>query len=496
MRKEVSALLLLALLLTGCGKSSSKTSSPPEAPKPSGSAAHPPGSAATPSQPLPADMTHQHAGHNPQVNPSVQPQSTFSVDVDTASYTLVRSYLDRGVLPPAEAVRTEELINYFPQTYPIGSAPLSLYVEGGPSPFRPATHLIQIGLQARPMLASERKPARLTFVVDISGSMNQENRLGLVKRSLGLLLNELRPEDQIGLVVYGTQGRVLQEHTSDKERIRRAIERLQPEGATNVEEGLTLGYELASRHFDKKGINRVILCSDGVANVGVTGPDALLKRIEDYKQQGITLTTVGFGMGNFNDVLMERLADKGDGQYAYVDTLEEADRLFGTELSGTLQVVAKDTKVQVEFDPDQVRAYRLVGYENRAMSNDSFDDESADAGEMGAGHSVTALYEVELQGDATQIGHVTVRYKDSRGETQELTTPIRRPRLGASAQLTWNASVAEFAGILRNSPWSASTTWSNLLVVARQASRNLEAGETYREALHLMETAQRLVQAP
>lgn len=484
MRKELSALLLLALLLTGCGKSSQMA--------PPAHEAAPKASAPTPAQPLPADMNHQHSGHNPQVNPSVQPQSTFSVDVDTASYTLVRSYLEKGVIPPAEAVRTEELINYFPQSYPSGSAPLSLYVEGGPSPFRSATHLIQVGLQARPVTESERKPARLTFVIDISGSMDMENRLGLVKRSLSLLINELRPEDQIGLVVYGTRGRILQEHTADKERIRRAIERLEPEGSTNVEEGLRLGYELASSHFAKNAINRVILCSDGVANVGVTGPDAMLKRIEDYKQQGITLTTVGFGMGNFNDVLMERLADKGDGQYAYVDTLEEADRLFGAELSGTLQVMAKDTKVQVEFDPAQVKAYRLVGYENRAMSNDSFDDKSADAGEMGAGHSVTALYEVELKGDASQIGHVTVRYKDSRGEAQEISAPIRRPNLGASAELTWNASVAEFAGILRGSPWSASTTWSNLLVVARQASKELEAGSTYAEAIHLMETAQRL----
>lgn len=511
MRKEIGVLVLLVLLLTGCGKSA-KTSTPPpspspQAPSPSGTAdkptlpsgtASPPSRSepvATPPMPAqarPADMFHQHPGYNPQVNPAVQPQSTFSVDVDTASYTLIRSYLDGGIIPPAEAVRTEELINYFPQSYPVGSAPLSLYVEGGPNPFRPASHLIQIGLQARPVAEYERKPAHLTFVIDISGSMAQENRLGLVKRSLGLLLNQLQPEDQIGLVVYGTRGRILQEQTADKEQIRRAIERLKPEGSTNVEEGLALGYELASRHFAKNAINRVILCSDGVANVGVTGPEAILKRIEDYKQQGITLTTVGFGMGNFNDALMERLADKGDGQYAYVDTLEEADRIFGTELAGTLQVMAKDTKVQVEFDPNQVKSYRLIGYENRAMTNEAFDDESADAGEMGAGHSVTALYEVELKGDAAQIGQVSVRYKDNRGETQELSSPIRRPRLAAPAQVRWNAAIAEFAGILRDSPWSASTTWPNLLVVARQAVDDLEAGAEFNEAIRLMERAQRL----
>ncbi|HYG56513.1 MAG TPA: von Willebrand factor type A domain-containing protein [Symbiobacteriaceae bacterium] len=496
----LAVLVVTALVTAGCGAArkseAPKTQSPSYTSAPSRSQDYgPPASPsreAMPAQPAPGGMYYQDAGTNPAVATERQSVSTFGVDVDTASYTLVRGHLNRDMLPPPEAVRVEEFINYFPQRYPATSQPVALYVEGGPNPFRPGMHLVQVGLKARDVQRAERKPAVLTFVIDVSGSMNMENRLGLVKRTLYQLLDQLDSDDQVGVVVFGTTGRVLMQHTSDKNQIRRAIERLTPEGSTNAAQGLQIGYELADRAFLKGGTNRVILCSDGVANVGLTSADAILRTIEESKSRGITLTTVGFGMGNHNDALMEQLADKGDGQYAYVDTLDEARRVFVEQLTGTLQLMAKDVKIQVEFRPEEVLSYRLVGYENRVMSNQDFRNDARDAGEMGAGHTVTALYEVQLRGDGAELGRVSVRYKEpDSAEVVELSMPISRRAITgqASARLRWTASVAEFAGLLKETPWAVESSLRDVLEEARLAAADLDWPEQHRDAVGLMEKA-------
>lgn len=327
--------------------------------------------------------------------------STFGLEVDTGSYTLARRYLTEGRLPPPETVRVEEWMNAFDYGDPSPTTDtFAMVVQGAPSPFggldAAKRHVLRLGVKATDKVPTQSGPASLTFVVDVSGSMEGPERLGLVKESLGLLLGELRPEDSVALIVYGDRGEVVLPHTRDKNEIREALDALVSHGSTNAEEGLILGYQEAEKAFRPNGVNRVILCSDGVANVGATGPDAILERVHEYAERGIELTTLGFGMGTFNDHLMEQLSDKGDGRYAYVDGLAEARRLLVEELAGTLMTVAEDTRAQVEWNPAAVRGYRLIGYENRAIPDAEFRYDSTDAGEIGPGHAVTALYEVEL----------------------------------------------------------------------------------------------------
>lgn len=501
-------LIVLLATLSGCagsGKPSRETRSdqrsyPAQAPSSSGAAAAPQSPMPKP-QSSPSDMQFRNYGVNPAVPTVRESISTFAIDIDTASYTLARSYLERGTLPPPEAVRPEEFINYFPQHYPAPTnRPVSVHLDGATSPFREGWYLLKVGLKAREVRRQERLPAVLTFVIDVSGSMNMENRLGLVKRSLGLLLDQLRSGDKVGVVVYGTRGRVLLEHTSDRSRIREAIDRLMPEGSTNAEEGLMLGYDLAYRAYREGATNRIILCSDGVANVGRTGPEAILQRVSEYRDKGITLTTVGFGMGNYNDALMEQLANKGDGQYAYVDTLDEARKLFVEELTGTLELVAKDAKVQVRFDENEVAGFRLVGYENRALQKEDFRNEQVDGGEMGAGHSVTALYELQLRPGrgGAELGRVAVRYKDpATGEVLEVDQPILRNLVtsawsGSSAQLRWTAAVAEFASVLKQNPWSLESSLDQIYSLARRAGDDLDATPQHQELLAAINQALRL----
>ncbi|MGE5701859.1 MAG: vWA domain-containing protein [Clostridia bacterium] len=315
----------------------------------------------------------------------------------------------------------------------------------------------------------ERKPANLTFVIDISGSMNRENRLELVKQSLKMLVDQLTEEDRVGIVVYGSEARRLLEPTSaaDKERILGAIEYLMPEGSTNADEGLQLGYKMAAESFLNHGINRVILCSDGVANVGDTEAEAILPKIEKYASDGILLSTFGFGMGNYNDVLMEQLANKGDGVYAYIDTFSEARRIFTEALTGTLQTIAKDAKIQVEFDPGVVSEYRLLGYENRDVQDQDFRNNDVDGGEIGAGHSVTALYEIKTKTkDRSALGTVHLRYQDEdTKKIEELSQPIRLVEK-PSQELLFLSSVAEFAEILRGSQWVDHDSMESVLELA------------------------------
>jgi Ca-activated chloride channel family protein len=432
------------------------------------------GSAEPNDQPY-GDVFFKSYGTNPFIDTEDDPLSTFGLDVDTGSYGVVRRYLADGHLPPPEAVRVEELVNAFDYgDRPPARGDFALGAEGSRSLFAPAGppglsgraeryHLVRFSIRAREISAADRKSAVLTFVVDVSGSMATENRLGLVKRALGLLLAELRPDDRVGLVVYGSRGQVVLDHTSDLAAIRRAVESLRPEGSTNAEEGLALAYELAGRGFREGAINRVILCSDGVANVGATGPESILERIGTEARRGIELTTVGFGMGNYNDVLMEQLANRGDGAYAYVDTLDEAWRVFVENLTGTLQTVAGDAKVQVAFDPEVVSRYRLLGYENRDVADERFRDDTVDAGEVGAGHGVTALYELKLQPGVrprAAAATLTLRYRGAEtGRVEELSRSITAGELDrewddAPAGLRLASVVAELGEILKGSYWA------------------------------------------
>ncbi|MEM7357301.1 MAG: von Willebrand factor type A domain-containing protein, partial [Acidobacteriota bacterium] len=362
------------------------------------------------------DVFFESAGTNPFIDTEDDALSTFGLDVDSGSYTVARRYLLDGHLPQPESVRVEEFVNYFDYGDAAPEeAEFAIHAEGAPSIFGEGDryYLLRFNLSGRELDEADRKPALLTFVVDVSGSMARENRLGLVQQALSLLLDQLRPDDRIALVTYGTTGQVVFEPTADREAIRRAIQGLRTGGSTNAEHGLSLAYELAARHARRGMLNRVILCSDGVANVGGTSADTILDRIRRDADQGVELTTVGFGMGNYNDILMERLADEGNGRYAYVDTLDEARRIFVENLTGTLQTLAADARVQVEFDPRVVTRYRLLGYENRDLADERFRDDTADAGEIGVGHSVTALYEIKLRRPPRprdEIGTLRLRY--------------------------------------------------------------------------------------
>ncbi|MCB1036741.1 MAG: von Willebrand factor type A domain-containing protein, partial [Acidobacteria bacterium] len=329
-----------------------------EVPKPRASYTGPPstGGTAEPNDQPYGDVFFRDAETNPFIDTEEDRLSTFGLDVDTGSYTVARRYLSDGNLPAPDSVRVEEWVNAFDYgDRPPARGDFALRAEGAPTPFAGERYrLLRFSIKGRTVDAEDRKPAVLTFVVDVSGSMDRENRLGLVKESLSLLLDELSRGDRVGLVIFGSRGEVLLEPSADLSRIRAAIERLVPGGSTNAEEGLTLGYELASRYFREGGINRVILCSDGVANVGRTGPESILERIRREANRGIELTTLGFGMGNYNDALMEQLADQGDGRYAYLDTLDEARRVLVEDLTGTLQTIASEARAQVEFNPEVV----------------------------------------------------------------------------------------------------------------------------------------------
>jgi Ca-activated chloride channel family protein len=344
----------------------------------------------------------------------------------------------------------------------------------------------------------------LTFVVDVSGSMDRENRLGLVKQALHELLENLREDDRVGLVIYGSRGDVLLEPSLDHGEIRAAIDRLTPGGSTNAEEGLVLAYRLADRFREDGLINRVILCSDGVANVGNTGPDSILERIKGSADNGIELTTVGFGMGNYNDVLMEQLADNGDGRYAYVDTLDEAKKLFVEELVGTLFTIGSETKAQVEFNPEVVSRYRLIGYENRDIADEDFRNDAIDAGEIGAGHTATAVYEIKLHRDLRrqsreEVATLRVRYLPFGAErVKEIKHRLRLRDIDgrweqASPSLKLATLVAEYAEILKQSYWSRTGDMDEVLRRAREIAPEFEGDERVAEWLELVEEAAELI---
>ncbi len=450
------------------------------------------------------DLTFfKHHGVNPFVDTEDDNLSTFAIDVDTASYTVARRFLSDGNMPDPDSVRVEEFVNYFDHDYeaPADDA-FAIHVEGSPSFFGGEKHwMMRVGLQGKTIAEDDRKDATLVFAIDVSGSMGREDRLGLVKRSLRLLVDQLRPTDEVGIVIYGSRGSVLLEPTDggEKRSIMAAIDRLAPAGSTYVEEGLTLAYRLAAQEVQPGRITRVILLSDGVGNVGRTGSDSILKQIRSYVDQGVTLTTVGFGMGNYNDILMEQLANDGDGTYHYVDTLTEAQRVFVDNLVGTLQNIAKDTKIQVEFNPEVVRSYRLLGYENRAIKDEQFRDDTVDAGEVGAGHNVTALYEMKLHDGADgTLATVRVRYEDpDSGEVSEVENSFQRSEMAASFEETSSrfqlaAVVAEYAEILRESYWAQDGSLGKVAAEAFRVLRLLPEDSDVAEFAGLVTQAERI----
>jgi len=457
--------------------------------------------------PEPGGTTFVDAGVNPFVDTRDDALSTFALDVDTASYTVGRGWINQGVVPDPASVRVEEWINYFDQDY---ASPrndtFAVYADGVEHPFiHDRTQLLRIGIAARDVSERRRDPVNLTFVVDTSGSMNQDNRMGLVREAMTLLVGQLDEDDTVAIVAYEDRARSVMDPRSgdDHRRIIDAIETLRPGGSTNAEAGLTLGYDIADEIWRRGDTNRVVLLSDGVANVGATGPETILERIGDRARDHIHLITIGVGFGNFNDNLLEQLANQGDGWYAYVDTIDEAERIFVDDLVGSLEVVAEDAKVQVEFDTRNVDAYRLIGFENRDVADEDFRNENIDAGEIGAGHTVTALYEVELArgvdpGDGQVIATVHLRWTepDARDEDEvsgSITTDVLHIRQSdASANYMLTATAATFAEVLRDSRYVRGVDLGDLADAAADAARELDTDQAW-ELVELIEVAMRLL---
>ena len=426
-----------------------------------------------------------------------EPLSTFSADVDRASYANVRRFLMEGRRPPRDAVRIEEMINYFPYEFTArrGSHPIAVSTEVANAPWRAGHRLVRIGLRTDPVDMRRAPPSNLVFLIDVSGSMNPADRLPLVKRSLRLLVEQLREDDRVAIVVYaGAAGLVLPStRGSERATILDAIERLEAGGSTAGGAGLRLAYDVARRNFIDGGNNRVILATDGDFNVGVSSDAEMVRLIEEKRREGTFLTVLGFGRGNLKDSKMEQLADRGNGNYAYIDNLLEARKVLVSEMGGTLLTVAKDVKLQVEFNPARVAAYRLIGYENRLLANEDFNDDSKDAGEMGAGHTVTALYEIIPVGVRTdapirgvdslryrapapaapapvrggELAFVKIRYKLPDGETSRLLEhPVHAPRAAASPDFSFAAAVAGFGMLLRDSEHRGTLTLDQVLALA------------------------------
>ncbi|RSK48060.1 vWA domain-containing protein [Hymenobacter rigui] len=430
-----------------------------------------------------------------------EPLSTFSIDVDAASYSNVRRFLQQGQLPPPDAVRVEEMLNYFQYDYPQPAAtaaePFRIITEQAQCPWNTEHQLVQVALQARQVATEKLPPANLVFLVDVSGSMQGEDRLGLVQQSLRLLTKQLRPQDRVALVVYaGAAGTVLPP-TAGTERatILQAIDNLAAGGSTAGGAGLRLAYQVARQHFSKEGNNRVLLCTDGDFNVGEQSDDAMEHLIEQERESGVFLTVLGVGQGNYQDKKMELLADKGNGNYAYLDNLDEARRVLVQQFGGTLFTLAKDVKLQVEFNPSRVREYRLVGYENRLLAAEDFNNDRKDAGELGSGHTVTALYEVVPVGApgsvdplkyqtpqpaapapaSAEMLTVKLRYKEPQGLTsRKLEVPLTgtaRPIQEASENLRFAAAVAQFGMLLRQSDYRGTATYETTTRLADGARR-------------------------
>lgn len=445
--------------------------------------------------------TEEYTDHgvNPFTMVEKDAKSTFSIDVDTASYTMARRKLKSGVLPAWEGVRAEEFVNFFEYDYrDPRRGPFAVHMEAMPDPFRSGRHIMRVGVQAKRFTPEERPPLHLTFLVDVSGSMSSPDKIGLAKKSMHTLVENLQEGDTVAMATYaGRTARILEPTGVDDSRlIHSAIDSLRSGGSTAMSSGIELAYDMADDAFEKGAENRVIILSDGDANVGRTSWEDMLKQIKGYADQGITLSTIGYGQGNYRDTLMEQLANKGDGNNFYVDSAEESNRIFGEKIGGTMITVARDTKIQVEFNPEAVEAYRLIGYENRDIADKDFRNDRVDAGEVGSGHSVTALYEVILN-DASETDLATVRVRwekpgaDKKASEREFpfdSSDLRHDFEDASEDTRLAYAAATFAEVLRQSPHAADVDLADL----RTMVSDLDADKGVRELARLMSTAERL----
>jgi Ca-activated chloride channel family protein len=439
---------------------------------------------------------YAHFDDNPVKRVSEHPVSTFSIDVDTGAYANVRRMLKSGRLPPHDAVRVEEMINYFSYNYPLPeslSPPFLVTTEIAPTPWNKKTHLLHIGIKGYDIPKDNLPPANLVFLVDVSGSMESSDKLGLVKSALKLLSRQLTAKDKVSLVVYaGAEGLVLEPTPGNQSgKIIAALDRLSAGGSTNGGAGIQLAYAVAKQAFIRDGINRVLLATDGDFNVGTVNHEALINLIEEKRKSGISLTTLGFGTGNYNDRLMEQLADAGNGNYAYIDNINEAQKVLVDEMSSTLNTIAKDVKIQIEFNSAKVAEYRLIGYENRMLKREDFSNDQVDAGEIGAGHTVTALYEIALvgsggerlenlrygdnqtvSGQSDELAFLRLRYKAPDGDTSKLLEwPLMRQDMvdSTSERFRFSAAVAAFGQQLRGGKYLERFSYDEILSLARGA---------------------------
>ncbi|WP_315019908.1 VWA domain-containing protein [Capnocytophaga leadbetteri] len=443
--------------------------------------------------------TYKEIKENSFVAVAQQPVTTFSADVDRAAYANVRRIIGYGQIPPKDAVRIEEMVNYFDYDYPVpeeGSvSPLRVSPELAPAPWNPNHLLLRIGLQAKKIDLAQAPPSNIVFLIDVSGSMDEENKLPLLQSSFKMLLGQLRPDDKVAIVTYanGTKVALPSTRVKDKEKIIKVLDNLYASGGTSGGRGIQLAYEQAQKSFIKNGNNRIILATDGDFNIGINNTTDLEKFIEKQRESGIYMSVLGFGMGNYRDDMAETIADKGNGNYAYIDNITEAKKVLVNELSGTLFAVAKDVKLQLEFNPKYVKEYKLIGYENRMLANEDFTNDKKDAGEIGAGHTVTALYELvpsdgkvaqslryqsqELneKGKGNELGFLKIRYKDPKvkdAKSVEIIEPLvfnKKALKETSADYRFAASVAEFGILLRDNSNKANATYDQVIELAEGA---------------------------
>jgi Ca-activated chloride channel family protein len=468
---------------------------------------------------------YDHINENRFFEVTKNPLSTFSIDVDAASYSNLRRFVQNGQMPPADAVRIEEMVNYFDYEYPQprGEHPFEVVTEISQSPWNDQHRLLLIGLQGKKLPTTTLPPSNLVFLIDVSGSMQVINKLPLVKSSMKLLVDQLRPQDKVAIVVYaGAAGLVLPSTSGkDRQKIREAIEQLEAGGSTAGAAGIKLAYQVARENFAKEGNNRVILCTDGDFNVGTSSDGELVQLIEKERESGVFLTVLGFGMGNYKDNKMQKLADSGNGNHYYIDNIGEGKKVLVNEFGGTLFTIAKDVKLQIEFNPAKVQGYRLIGYENRLLNKEDFNDDKKDAGELGSGHRVTALYEIipvgikspfiasvdDLKYQKTEVDKsasktqemltIKLRYKAPDGDKSRL---IEKPVLDHQLDLNktsdnfrFAAAVAEFGMLLRNSEFKGKATYVHASRLAKSALGKDENG--YRAELsRMIETVQSLAE--